>query len=106
MASNTPETLFNSADCQFMAQALELARRGLGQTSPNPTVGCVIVDKNNRVVGSGFHAGCGLPHAEAVALAEAGQQAQEATVYATLMPCAHTGKTPPCVEALIKAKVK
>lgn len=87
-----------------MAHALRLARRGLGNVWPNPAVGCVIV-KEGRVVGRGWTQPGGRPHAEPVALAQAGAAARGATVYVTLEPCAHHGKTPPCAEALIKAGV-
>jgi diaminohydroxyphosphoribosylaminopyrimidine deaminase / 5-amino-6-(5-phosphoribosylamino)uracil reductase len=78
-----------------MARALELAARGLGETNPNPVVGCVVV-KNGRVVGEGFHRRAGGPHAEVVALGRAGARAKGATLYVTLEPCAHIGRTPPC----------
>lgn len=87
-----------------MAQALRLARRGLGATHPNPAVGCVLV-RGGVIVGEGFHARAGLPHAEAEALAAAGEAARGATAYVTLEPCAHTGRTPPCADALIAAGV-
>ena len=87
-----------------MSRALELARLGLTSTTPNPRVGCVIV-KDGAVVGQGWHRRAGEPHAEIVALGEAGGQARGATVYLTLEPCSHFGRTPPCVEALIEAKV-
>ncbi|MCW3783699.1 bifunctional diaminohydroxyphosphoribosylaminopyrimidine deaminase/5-amino-6-(5-phosphoribosylamino)uracil reductase RibD [Defluviimonas salinarum] len=87
-----------------MAHALGLARRGLGRVWPNPAVGCVIV-KEGRVLGRGWTQPGGRPHAETVALAEAGAAARGATVYVSLEPCAHHGKTPPCVEALIAAGV-
>ena len=86
----------------FMQAAINLARRGLGQTAPNPSVGCVIV-KNGLVVGRGFTAPGGRPHAEVRALAMAGEQAQGATAYVTLEPCSFTGKTGPCTDALISA---
>ncbi len=88
-----------------MRSALNLARQGLGRTAPNPTVGCVII-KDNHVVGRGCTAISGRPHAETIALDMAGEQAKGATVYVTLEPCAHEGKTPPCANALIKAGVK
>jgi len=83
-----------------MRAALALARRGLGTTWPNPSVGCVIV-RNNRVVGRGHTAPGGRPHAEPVALAMAGDQAKGATAYVTLEPCCHWGRSPPCTDALI-----
>lgn len=88
-----------------MAEALRLARRGLGYTSPNPAVGALVV-KDGRVVGRGYHQHFGGPHAEAVALAEAGARARGSTVYVTLEPCGHHGKTPPCTEALLAAGVR
>ncbi len=87
-----------------MHRALRLAARGLGRVEPNPMVGCVIV-RNSRVVGEGYHRRFGGAHAEIVALARAGPKARGATVYVTLEPCCHYGKTPPCTEALRAAKV-
>ncbi|MEL6683992.1 MAG: bifunctional diaminohydroxyphosphoribosylaminopyrimidine deaminase/5-amino-6-(5-phosphoribosylamino)uracil reductase RibD [Pseudomonadota bacterium] len=91
-------------DARFMALALMLGRRGLGRVWPNPAVGCVIV-KDGQIVARGATDLGGRPHAEVVALSQAGQAAQGATVYVTLEPCAHHGKTPPCTDALIAAKV-
>lgn len=91
-------------DADHMAHALTLARRGLGNTWPNPAVGCVIL-RDRRIVGRGWTQPGGRPHAEVRALAQAGEQARGATAYVTLEPCAHHGKTPPCSEALIKAGV-
>jgi len=88
----------------WMRSALGLARRGLGRVWPNPAVGCVIVN-GATVVGRARTADGGRPHAEALALAEAGARARGATVYTTLEPCAHTGRTPPCTSALIAAGV-
>jgi diaminohydroxyphosphoribosylaminopyrimidine deaminase/5-amino-6-(5-phosphoribosylamino)uracil reductase len=87
-----------------MAQALALAMLGQGAVEPNPMVGCVIV-RDGEIVGQGFHERFGGPHAEANALAEAGDRAAGATVYVTLEPCCHHGKTPPCTQALIRAGV-
>ncbi len=87
-----------------MAHALALGRRGLGRAWPNPAVGCVIV-KEGRVVGRGWTAPGGRPHAETVALAQAGAAARGATAHVSLEPCAHVGKTPPCAEALIAAGI-
>ncbi len=92
------------SDTRFMALALSLGRRGQGNTGSNPAVGCVIV-KAGRIVGRGWTQPGGRPHAETQALAQAGSAAQGATAYVTLEPCAHHGKTPPCAEALIDAKV-
>nr|WP_319784359.1 bifunctional diaminohydroxyphosphoribosylaminopyrimidine deaminase/5-amino-6-(5-phosphoribosylamino)uracil reductase RibD [Oceanisphaera sp. IT1-181] len=93
-----------------MARALELARRGRFTASPNPAVGCVIVKKDQLVgqdllIGEGFHRQAGGPHAEVFALRQAGALAKGATAYVTLEPCAHTGRTPPCAQALIDAGV-
>jgi diaminohydroxyphosphoribosylaminopyrimidine deaminase/5-amino-6-(5-phosphoribosylamino)uracil reductase len=92
------------SDITPMRAALALARRGLGETAPNPSVGCVIV-RNDHVVGRGRTATGGRPHAEVVALAAAGEAARGATAYVTLEPCNHTGKTGPCTEALIAAGI-
>ena len=94
----------SQADNRFMALALSLGRRGLGQVWPNPAVGAVLVSEG-RIVGRGWTQSGGRPHAEAMALAQAGAAARGATAYVTLEPCAHHGKTPPCAEALIKAGV-
>lgn len=93
-----------SVDRFYMGLALELAARGLGRTSPNPAVGCVLV-RGGRIVGRGWHEAAGTPHAEAAALADAGDEARGATAYVTLEPCAHFGRTPPCTDALIAAGV-
>jgi diaminohydroxyphosphoribosylaminopyrimidine deaminase/5-amino-6-(5-phosphoribosylamino)uracil reductase len=91
-------------DCRHMARALELARRGEGRVEPNPMVGCVLV-WDGTVVGEGWHRQFGSPHAEVDALRAAGELARGATAYVTLEPCAHTGKTPPCTQALLQASV-
>jgi diaminohydroxyphosphoribosylaminopyrimidine deaminase/5-amino-6-(5-phosphoribosylamino)uracil reductase len=88
----------------WMRRALVLAERGWGQTAPNPMVGAVVV-RDGVIVGKGFHAKFGDPHAEIMALAEAGERARGATMVVTLEPCNHHGKTPPCVDALIAAGV-
>ena len=93
-----------ATDTRHMRHALGLARRGLGRVWPNPAVGCVIV-RDGRIVGRGRTADGGRPHAEAVALAQAGDAARGATAYITLEPCAHHGQTPPCAEALVAAGV-
>jgi diaminohydroxyphosphoribosylaminopyrimidine deaminase/5-amino-6-(5-phosphoribosylamino)uracil reductase len=87
-----------------MARAVELARRGLGRTSPNPPVGAVIV-KRGRIIGEGWHRRAGGPHAEVVALRGAGAAARGATLYVTLEPCAHVGRTPPCATAVRAAGI-
>ncbi len=87
-------------DARMMARALALARRGLGRTHPNPSVGAVLV-RAGRVVGEGHTAPAGGPHAEVRALAQAGSRARGADLYVTLEPCAHFGRTPPCVDALV-----
>ncbi len=92
------------ADAAWMARALELAERGRGSVEPNPLVGAVLV-KDGQVVGEGWHERFGGPHAEVNALAQAGESARRATCYVTLEPCCHTGKTPPCTDALIRAGV-
>jgi len=91
-------------DHAFMARALQLARRGLYTADPNPRVGCVIV-RDEEVVGEGWHERAGGPHAEVVALREAGDAARGATAYITLEPCCHHGRTPPCTDALLEAGV-
>lgn len=91
-------------DQSYMERALELARRGLYSTPPNPAVGCVLV-RNGRVVGEGYHRRTGGPHAEVLALEEAGANARGATAYVNLEPCAHFGRTPPCAPALLAAGV-
>ncbi|MBT8110557.1 MAG: bifunctional diaminohydroxyphosphoribosylaminopyrimidine deaminase/5-amino-6-(5-phosphoribosylamino)uracil reductase RibD [Gammaproteobacteria bacterium] len=95
---------FSETDRAHMARALQLAARGLYSAHPNPMVGCVIA-KNERVVGEGWHERAGEPHAEIHALAAAGKDAEGATAYVTLEPCAHHGKTPPCAEALLQAGI-
>jgi diaminohydroxyphosphoribosylaminopyrimidine deaminase/5-amino-6-(5-phosphoribosylamino)uracil reductase len=95
-----------TAEDGAMLRAIDLAARGLGRTSPNPVVGCVILDRTGRAVGEGFHAYPGGPHAEVVALAEAGERARGGTAVVTLEPCDHTGRTGPCTQALINAGVR
>lgn len=92
------------AELRHLERALDLAERGRGTTAPNPTVGCVIV-RDGEVVGEGWHERKGLPHAEAVALAQAGERARGATMYVTLEPCAHHGVTPPCADAVVEAGI-
>ncbi|MGX9726278.1 MAG: bifunctional diaminohydroxyphosphoribosylaminopyrimidine deaminase/5-amino-6-(5-phosphoribosylamino)uracil reductase RibD [Candidatus Electronema sp. VV] len=91
-------------DLRFMRQALELAKKGLGRTAPNPCVGAVIV-RDGHVVGSGWHRKAGTPHAEIHAIAEAGAACAGARLYVTLEPCNHTGRTPPCSRAVLAAGI-
>ena len=91
-------------DARFMAEAIELSLRHVGQTSTNPSVGCLIV-KDGEIVGRGVTAKGGRPHAETEALADAGEKARGATAYVTLEPCSHHGKTPPCANALVQAGI-
>jgi len=95
---------FSDFDHQCMARALELARRALYTTDPNPRVGCVLAH-DGLIIAEGFHARAGEPHAERNALATAGEHARGATAYVTLEPCSHTGRTGPCADALIDAGV-
>ncbi len=95
---------FSAVDHGMMARALQLAELGLWTTSPNPRVGCVVV-RDGEMVGEGWHAKAGEPHAEVHALHAAGDRARGATAYVTLEPCSHYGRTPPCAEALIAAGV-
>jgi pyrimidine deaminase RibD-like protein len=94
----------DETDSTFMKRALELARRGAGQVSPNPMVGAVLVNEG-RVVGEGFHRYDSLRHAESYAIEEAGALARGATLYCSLEPCCHQGRTPPCTDALIEAGI-
>ena len=98
-------TKFSAFDHAMMRRALELAEKGLYTTTPNPRVGCVIA-REEKIVGEGWHERAGGPHAEIVALEAAGARGVDSTVYASLEPCSHHGRTPPCVDALKKAKVK
>lgn len=95
---------FSAFDKRCMAEALQLAEKGLMTTDPNPRVGCLLT-RGEQVVGRGWHRVAGGPHAEVLALREAGPQARGATAYVTLEPCSHTGRTPPCADALIEAGV-
>ena len=97
MAEKSPE--------YYMSRALELARKGVGRTSPNPMVGAVVV-KNGRVVGEGYHKKAGFPHGEIEALKKAGHKAKAAELYVNLEPCCHFGKTPPCTEAIIASGIR
>jgi diaminohydroxyphosphoribosylaminopyrimidine deaminase/5-amino-6-(5-phosphoribosylamino)uracil reductase len=91
-------------DIMYMKEAIALARQGLGRTAPNPPVGAVVV-KDGKIAGRGFHPKAGMPHAEVYALEEAGGQARGATLYVTLEPCDHFGRTPPCTRAVIDAGI-
>ena len=97
--------MISDSDLVFMRMALKEARKGIGTTSPNPCVGAVIV-KGDRVIAKGFHKRAGEPHAEIHALRKAGKLAKGATIYVTLEPCNHTGRTPPCTHALVAAGIK
>lgn len=99
--STTPSL---STDELFMSQALRLAARGLYTTDPNPRVGCVIV-KDGQILGEGWHQRAGEPHAEIFALRQAGERSRGATLYVTLEPCSHYGRTPPCMEAVVAAGI-
>ena len=99
-----PQPVFPDFDREWMARALRLARRADFRTSPNPMVGCVVVT-GGVAVGEGLHERAGGPHAEVVALREAGEHARGATAYVTLEPCSHHGRTPPCTQALLASGV-
>jgi diaminohydroxyphosphoribosylaminopyrimidine deaminase/5-amino-6-(5-phosphoribosylamino)uracil reductase len=92
-------------DAEFMARALQLAERGRGRTSPNPLVGAVVVSPSGVVVGQGYHERAGEPHAEVRALDAAGAEARGATLYCTLEPCCHVGRTGPCVQRIVTAGI-
>lgn len=92
-------------DQEYMLRAIQLARKGVGWTNPNPMVGAVIV-KDGRIIGEGYHKKCGELHAERNAIASLTESAEGATIYVTLEPCCHYGKTPPCTEAIIEQKIK
>jgi diaminohydroxyphosphoribosylaminopyrimidine deaminase/5-amino-6-(5-phosphoribosylamino)uracil reductase len=96
---------FSNADKSFMLRALDLARRAKGATFPNPAVGAVIVDRNGQIVGEGMTDVCGGPHAEKRAIKKAGAAARGAAMYVTLEPCPHVGRTPPCVDEIVKAGI-
>ena len=100
------KTTSRETDERFLRRALELAREGVGLTSPNPSVGAVIVDDAGNVLGSGSHTYQGLKHAEILALEQAGDRARGATLYINLEPCSHHGRTPPCADAVIAAGIR
>ena len=97
-------TEFTAEDERWMHQVLKLAEKGRGEVSPNPMVGALVI-KSGEVVGKGHHARYGGPHAEAIAIADAGLEADGATLYVNLEPCVHLGRTPPCVEKIAKARI-
>src|SRR4051812_37463961 len=103
-ATTAPAPVTPALDLRFMQLALSLGRRGLGRTSPNPAVGAVVV-KDGVIVGRGWTQPGGRPHSETEALKRAGKGAKDATLYVTLEPCSHQGKTPPCVDAIIRAGI-
>src|SRR5438128_9732519 len=96
--------MFTAEDHAFMSRALALTERGRDTATPNPNVGCVIV-KSGHIIGEGWHARAGEPHAEVHALAACRESPKGATVYVTLEPCAHEGRTPPCADTLVRANV-
>lgn len=100
-----PKTITDSFNQLFMQRALQLAKRGIGWTNPNPMVGCVIV-KDQQIIGEGWHKAVGQPHAEIEALNACEQSPQGATLYVTLTPCNHHGRTPPCTQAIMQAGIK
>lgn len=104
MNESMGHSAFDDADRQFMTESLSLAQRGARTCRPNPAVGCVIA-RSGRVLGRGWHERAGGPHAEVVALADAGGDTRGATAYVTLEPCAHQGRTPPCADALLAAGI-
>jgi diaminohydroxyphosphoribosylaminopyrimidine deaminase/5-amino-6-(5-phosphoribosylamino)uracil reductase len=97
--------MISADDLRYMRLALQEARKGIGRTSPNPCVGAVVV-KDGRILAKGYHQRAGEPHAEINALRKAGGQAEGATIYVTLEPCNHTGRTPPCTHALVAAGIR
>ncbi len=101
MSEKSHKSERETGDAHFMRRALELAERGRGRTSPNPMVGCVVV-RDSQIIGQGFHEKAGLPHAEVNAVNDAGGDVAGATLYVTLEPCCHEGRTPPCTDFLIK----
>src|SRR3989338_11268054 len=96
---------FPKESTDWFGQAIAEAKKGFGFTHPNPPVGCVIV-KNKQLIASGYHVRAGQSHAEVIALEKAGPAAQGATLYVTLEPCNHFGRTPPCTQAIIKAGIQ
>src|SRR5690349_18183661 len=92
-----------ATDLHWSARAIELAAKADYRTSPNPMVGAVVLDRDGQLAGQGYHHAKGEPHAEEIALAEAGQRARGGTLYVNLEPCTHSHRTPPCAEAVIDA---
>ena len=103
MENGTPPVT-RLADARWMASALRLARKAIGRTAPNPMVGAIVI-KHGRLVGAGYHRKAGSPHAEIEAIRRASAKARGATLYSTLEPCNHTGRTPPCCDAILKAGI-
>src|SRR5213594_2294652 len=97
--------MFDSEDQRFMRRALALARLGVGAASPKPSVGCVVV-REGRIVGEGYHIYARVDHAEVGAIRAAGELTRGSTVYVTLEPCSHHGRTPPCADLLARAGVR
>ena len=95
----------NGTDLKYLKMTIDLAKKGEGKTSPNPLVGTVIA-KNSRIIARGFHSRCGAAHAEINALKKARKKAKGATLYVNLEPCSHFGRTPPCINAIIKSGIK
>ena len=104
-AAASPSSALQAPWLPWMRRALQLAALGEGRTSPNPLVGAVVLDAAGQLVGEGFHARAGEPHAEVGALAQAGARARGGTLIVTLEPCCHHGRTPPCSEAVIAAGI-
>src|SRR5918996_4727304 len=102
----TEPTVWTDTDRRMMARALELSLKGVGQVSPGPLVGCVIVSASGEVVGEGFYVFEEIKHAETIALEQAGERARGGTAYVSLEPHAHRGRTPPCTDALLAAGIK
>eukprot|EP00871_Galdieria_phlegrea_P002769 jgi/Galph1/3493/GphlegSOOS_G2137.1 len=99
------QSAVNNTEEAYIRRAIDLAKIATGKTRPNPLVGCVIVSSKGKVVGEGYHPKAGMPHAEIYALRQAGEEAKGATLYVNLEPCAHSGRTPPCVDAIIQAGI-
>src|SRR5690242_7797609 len=96
----------HETDELFLRRALDLARKGIGLTAPNPCVGAILVDEQGAAVGSGFHTYEGVKHAEVLAIEQAGEKARGSTLYINLEPCSHQGRTSPCADAVIAAGVR